>query len=230
VGEDDNRVKITGTTPTTRYAAVLKAIDDFGKWSEQIDLWMVSEKAGAAKAKTAAVKFKAHVKPYYGKLKISEIKADQPAMTYPGNGRGRLLSKSINDRYYFVYGGKLETDNAMRGLDCTSFPMALLSIPSLPQPGYGKQLCQALGAATCDLEQIKSKDLTEKFTKNTIPAGLYVLFSAGHVMLYNSDINTLYEFNYGGFKSTSAPTRQLTAPQDLWWMRKIAESHRPAFM
>jgi flavin-binding protein dodecin len=229
VGTSGNRVKISGTTPASRQAAVLNAIDQNAKWGEEIDLWMVSEKAGVVQARTAHVKHKAHVKPYYGQLKVSAIAADLPAMTYPGNGKGRLLSKAINGRYYFIYGGKLEADNAMRGFDCTSFPMALLSIPSLPQPGYGKQLCDAAGAVPCSLDQLKSAVLKQRFTEDTIPVGLYVLFSAGHVMLYNSDMNMLYEFNYGGFKSWSAPTRQLNAPQDLWWLRKLAETHRAAF-
>jgi hypothetical protein len=230
VGQQDNRVLVTGTTPSSRQATVLNAIDLFGKWGQNIQLWMVSEKNGVSAARTQPVNYLTHVKPYYGKLRISEIAADQPRMTYPGNGKGRLFSKLINNRYYFIYGGKLETNDPMRGFDCTSFPMALLSISSIAPPGYGKQLCDAVGAAKCDLEQVKSADLGKRFKDNTIPGGLYILFSAGHVMLYNSDINTLYEFNYGGFRATSAGQRQLQAPQDLWWMRKLGEAYRPSFM
>jgi hypothetical protein len=144
-------------------------------------------------------------------------------------GKGRLLSKLINNRYYFIYGGKLETDEAMRGFDCTSFPMALLSIPRIDSPGYGKQLCDAAGAVKCDLEQVKSAELHKRLQEDTISNGIYILFSAGHVMLYNSDENILYEFTYGGFKSTPAGQRPLHAPQDLWWMRKLDEDYRPLF-
>ena len=35
------------------------------------------------------------------------------------------------------------------------------------------------------------------------------MFSEGHVLLYNSDINTQYEFNYGGFRGTLAPQREM---------------------
>jgi hypothetical protein len=45
-------------------------------------------------------------------------------------------------------------------------------------------------------------------------------------MLYNSDINLLFEFNYGGYRDTPAPDRELKAPQNLWWMRKLDERYR----
>jgi hypothetical protein len=133
VGKEDNRVKVTGTTPSSRRDSVLDAIDQFGKWGESIQLWMISEKNGTITARTKPLSCTTHVKPYYGELKISEIAKD--GMIYPGNGLGRLLSPRINNRYYFVYGGKFETDNNMRGFDCTSFPMALFSLRSLTSPG-----------------------------------------------------------------------------------------------
>ena len=229
LGKEDNRVVITGTSPKSRQAAVLKAIDDLGQWGEPIKIWLVADKAGAATARSAAVDFVTHVKPFFGDLTVGDIAADDPPMTYPGNGSGRVLSHSINGRYYFEYGGRLERDAKYRGFDCTTFPMALLSIPKLPYPGYGKQLCIAAGADECGLEQMSSKALATKFKEDKIPRGIYILFSAGHVMLYNSDINTLYEFNHGGFKRTPAAQRHLSAPQDLWWMRKLDEKYRPAF-
>lgn len=229
VGQEDNRVLVTGTTPFSRQPAVLNAIDQFGKWGQTIQLWMVSEKNGTLAARTPPISYRTYVKPFYGKLTISQIASDQPRMTYSGNGTGRLLSKLINNRYYFIYSGKLEIDEYMRGFDCTSFPMVLLGVPRIEQPGYGKQLCDAAGAEICDLEQLKSADLGKRFRENTIPSGLYIIFSAGHVMLYDADKNTLHEFNYGGFKTTPAGQRQLKAPQDLWWARKLKETYRPLF-
>jgi hypothetical protein len=76
-------------------------------------------------------------------------------------------------------------------------------------------ICDACGAAKCDLEQVKGTVLAKKFKDDEIPNGLYILFSEGHVLLYNSDINTLYEFNYGGFRATPAAQRPLHAPRDL---------------
>jgi hypothetical protein len=229
VGADDNQVKVTGTTPRTRQADVLAAIDRNAKWGELVDIWLVGKKNGASVVTSPKVKFMTHVKPFFGTLTISGIANDNPRMTYPGNGKGRLLSPKINGRHYFIYAGKLETDNAMRGFDCTSFPMALLSIRSIAAPGYGKQVCEAAGATQCNLEQIRGKDLELRFQKDTVPLGIYILFSAGHVLLYNSDKNWLYEFNIGGFRSTRANQRHLHAPQNLWWMRKLPERFRPLF-
>jgi flavin-binding protein dodecin len=227
VGEEDNRVLITGTTPSSRRDAVLNAIDEFGKWGQSIKIWMVAEKDGAIAANTVAAQYRTHVKPYYGELTVSGIGSDR--MKYPGNGSGRVLSERINGRYYFIYGGLLETSDAMRGFDCTTFPMALFSVPRLPKPGYGKQLCEALGATTCNLEQMKRDALEKKFKEDSIPIGIYVAFSEGHVLLYNSNINTLYEFTDGGFKETPAAERKMKAPRDLWWMRKLPETYRPNF-
>lgn len=222
VGTEENRVDVTGTTPLSRQDSVLKVIDDFGKWGETVSLWMVAEKEGKVVTRTAAVNFKTHVKPYCGELTITGISSDNPKMTYPGNGHGRVLSSLINDCYYFHLGGVLETDNKNRGFDCTTFPMALFSVRYLPPPGYGKQLCDALGATKCDLELLKQADLKKQFQDDVIDYGYYVLFSEGHVMLYDSYKNILYEFNYGGFKSTPAASR-LEAKYGLWWMRKLSE-------
>lgn len=229
VGDADNRVLISGTTPATREEAVLDAIDELEKWNERIDVWMVAEKGGVPTARTAAVKFLTHVQPYYGRLTISGFATDYPRMTYPGNGKGRTLSKQINGRYYFRNGGTLETSAQFRGFDCTTFPMALLELSSLPQPGYGKQLCEAAGASQCGLEQIKAAELHKKFEDASIPKGIYILFSAGHVMLYDANINWLFEFNYGGYRDSPAQSRTLEAPQGLWWMRKLDEKYRPRF-
>lgn len=231
VGRENNLVKITGTPQILLQEPILAAIDAFGAWGANIKVWMIAKKNGTVVAQTPPIDFKTHVKPYWGRLRVAEIAAAQPRLTFPGIGVGRLLSRQINSRYYFIYNGYLETDNAYRGFDCTSFPMALLSIRSLAAPGRGRQVCEAAGATKCDLEQLDADAIAQRFRDDTIPGGLYVVFSASHVMLYNSDINMLYEFNVpDGFRATPAGKRtMLPAPQRLWWLRKLSESYRPAF-
>jgi flavin-binding protein dodecin len=230
VGAEDNRVEVTGTTPLSRQSAVLQAIDENGKWAEMVPLWMVAEKDGKVTARTAAVNYKTHVKPYFGDLTISGFSSDDPAMTYPGNGYGRVLSVLINDCYYFHIGGALETENKMRGFDCTTFPLALFGLMSVTSPGYGKQLCDDLGAVKCELELLKHKDLLKKFEENVIPFGYYVLFSEGHVMLYDSFKNILLEFNTpDGFRSTPAAQR-FQGSYGTWWMRKLSDDKGTRFM
>ena len=232
VGREDNRVLITGTTPASRQDSVLAAIDALGKWGETIQLSMVAEQQGRIVARTAPIQYKSYVKPFSGALTISDVAAAKPPLTYPGNGYGRLLSRQINGRYYFKLGGKLETDNRMRGFDCTSFPMALLGLGKLPGKGYGKDLCDAAQGAKCDLEQLKGSEFEKRFKEDSIPYGIYILFSEGHVLLYNSDINWLYEFTKGGFKKTHGAEkdlRVLSGRPDLWWMRKLPDTYRSRF-
>lgn len=208
IGHEANRVLISGTTPLSRQGAVLAAIDQFSNWGIPINVWMGSERNGTRAALTRPVSYVTHVKPFCGQLNITGIANDDPKMTYSGNGFGRLLSRQINGRYYFVHGGKLETAPRMRGFDCTTFPMALFGIHrGLPGKGYGKDLCDLLKASRCGLEEIRSIHLKQMFIEDTIPNGVYVLFSQGHVLLYNSDLNILYEFTYGGFQRNLAPRR-----------------------
>lgn len=230
IGIAENRVLINNTTPLSRQAQVLNAVDKLGRWAEEVEIWMVAERDGKIISTPTKQKYLTHVKPHFETLTVTGIAAAQPALTYPGNGLGRLLSSEINNKYYFVHGGKLETSRKMRGFDCTTFPMALLKISSLPSPGYGKQLCDAADAKKCGLEQIKTKELKTKFNENTISGGKYILFSEGHVLLYDSDLNNLHEFNFGGYKRTPAYQRDLKAKHDLWWMRKLDEEYNACFL
>lgn len=229
VNSTDNRVLITGTTPKSRRDTVLQAIDNTKKWGTNILLWMIAEKDKKVVAESGKVNYLAHVQPFDGNLTIGNIANQSLKLTYPGNGTGRLLSEEINGKRYFIYAGRFEALNANRGFDCTSFPMVLFEIARLAAPGYGKQVGEALSVVTCDLEQVSKLVLEAHFKANDIPAGIYLLFSEGHVLLYNSDINTLYEFNFGGFRATLASERDMAAKHGLWWMRKIPETYRSQF-
>jgi len=239
VGQATNRVQITGTTPMSRLAPILKAIDDFGTWAAPIDMWMVAEQQGAIVAESAKTKHITHVKPYFGALTLSGFEADLPKLTYPGIGVGRWLTAPMNDRYYFRYGSRLETDPAMRGFDCTTLPMALLGLQTLPAPGYGKQLCDAAGATNVGLEQLKTDDLKLIFTGARAPfrfgmvqPGAYLIFSEKHVLLYDATQNLLYESNVGiAFKRWRASEREMKRPpNDLWWMRKLPAGAMSSFV
>jgi len=238
VGREDNRVRITGTTPKTRLAPVLAAIDELEMWGVPIDLWMVVERDGSVVNQSTKVRHTSHVKPYFGVLTVSGFEADNPKLTYPGIGIGRWLSAPMNGRYYFCYGSRLETDPAMRGFDCTTLPMALLGLQSLPAPGYGKQLCDAAGATNVGLEQLRTEDLKLIFSGARAPfrfglvaPGAYIIFSEKHVLLYDATQNLLYESNVNiAFKKWRASERELKRPpNDLWWMRKLPAAAMGAF-
>jgi hypothetical protein len=166
-------------------------------------------------------------------------------MTYAGNGAGRLFSSKINGRYYFKYGGRLETDPDRRGLDCTTFPIVLLELegdlPKKPagQGPSGEDVADAAGATTCDLEELTPAQLEQHFKAGDIPGGIYIVFGtwgshgAGHVLLYDANINWLFEFNVGGdrgYRDEPAPQRSFPhTPGAKWWVRKLDETYRPKF-
>ena len=239
IGRDDNRVLISHTTPQSREAAVLAAIDELRQWSRWIDVWLVAEKSSATVGGTAPVKFFTHVQPYCGPLTLGGFATDFPGLTYAGNGVGRLLSRQINNRYYFVYGGNLETDPARRGFDCTTFPMVLFQVPRLPGTGSGMDLANALGAAACDLEEMEPAKLEAHFAARDVPAGIYIVFGkwgavgAGHVLLYDANINWLFEFNsspVNGYQDKPATYRSFRYPASAkWWIRKLDPKYRPCF-
>ncbi len=235
VGETDNRVKISGTTQLERQPAVLDALNNIGKWGGKVPVWLEAERFGSASLKSQVLQYTSHLQPYGGRLQISGFKRHQPAFTYPGNGEGRLLSEPIKGLRYFIYKGKLETLPNNRGFDCTSFPMVIFGVKSLPLPGYGKQLCEQLTHSKCGLEGLTRGQLEDYLRLDSIPKGIYVFFSSKHVLLHNSDINMIYEFNapgglFGltGFKETPGYLRQMSTP-DLWWVRKLDEKYRPCF-
>src|SRR5208283_5392296 len=78
VGREDNRVLVSGTTPLSRQAAVLDAIDELEKWSEVIEVWMVGELNEVITARTQKKAFFTHVKPYYDELTITEFSTNEP--------------------------------------------------------------------------------------------------------------------------------------------------------
>ena len=153
-------------------------------------------------------------------------------MTHLGISKGLDLQFSLLDKTAQAYlcVGREDNRILVTGTTPLSRQEAVLeAIDQLGSPGYGKQVCDAVGASQCDFEQVKGADLAARFKENSVPNGLYILFSEGHVLLYNSDINTLCEFTFGGFKRTPAGQRSLQAPRDLWWMRKLSEAYRPCF-
>jgi hypothetical protein len=239
IGDNDNRVLISHTSPASREAAVLSAIDDLRQWATWIDVWLVAETGRATIGGTMPVKFFTHVKPYYGALTLTGFGTDSPPLTYAGNGSGRLLSRQINGRYYFTYANRLETEPARRGFDCTTFPMALFEIRRLPGSKTGMDLADAANAVPCDLEELTPKQLHEHFAAGDIPRGIYIVFGtwgssgAGHVLLYDADLNWLFEFNsspVNGYQDCPAPQRNLTPnPTAKWWVRRLGPGYRPHF-
>lgn len=229
VNDTDNRVQVSGTTPFSRRDDVLQTLDNAEMWAQPVQVWLEAEKPAGGTLKSQVLKYTCHVKPYADKLTISSFAKHMPKLTYPGNGKGRLFSEPIRGRRYFIYEGRHETLAANRGLDCTTFPMMLFGVPKIDPPRYGKQLCDKLAHTKCDMEELKRGQLEQLLATNVIPGGIYVFFSGRHVLLYNSDINMIYEFNTpGGYLATPGSQRAMLT-SDAWWVRKLDEKYRPCF-
>jgi len=232
VGNLDNRVLITGTTPFSRQAAVLNAIDEFGVWRDKINIWLTTEKQGKQLYTSPHRSFRTHVKPYFGRLKILDMNQDADLKkTYAGIGVGRTLSGLINGRYYFRNGSTLETKERYRGFDCTTFPLSLFSIKNFPPHGYGLHVAILTGICKLNLERLTTNELKKRFIERSFPPGVYIIFSEGHVMLYDSyyGLNLLFEWNKGGLIITPAEERKLRAKHNLWWIGELPDKCRQCF-
>jgi hypothetical protein len=175
---------------------------------------------------SAAEDLSCPVKPFDGAFTFDGFASAVPKLTYPGNGKGRLLLE-IGGKHYFRNGSRLETDIAMRGFDCTTFPMALFKCNVNMSGKYGTALADALGATRCDMEQKNKSDVKFFFADAVKNAGLFFMWSAGHVVLIKK--GTIHEFTYGGYKRTPAKdwTGYRRAPQGLWWIRKLPATLNP---
>jgi len=223
-----NRLDITAGYNKTQLPLLLKSVGAVNGWGGTIRCWLVKEQNGKPVGESAAIDLKCPVKPYDGSFTIEGFRTALPKLTYSGNGTGRLLTEAIDGKYYFRFGSKLETDNAMRGFDCTTFIMALFQ-RSIDMSGkYGTYLVENLGCTKCDMEQKKEKEIKAFFAD---PAkggvGQYIMWSEGHMLLAKNAV--LHEFTYGGYAQTPAATfpRYNKAAHGLWWIRKLPATYKP---
>jgi hypothetical protein len=224
----DNRLDITGGYNSSKLPALLELVRGIDAWGKTVKSWgVVTQQNGTQVVETPAQDFACPVKPFDGPFTFDGFRSNVPPLTYPGNGHGRTLTH-INGRYYFYNAGLLETDNAKRGFDCTTFPMALFRTSVNMTGKYGTALAVALGATPCDMEQKKTADVKAFFADARKGAlGLYFMWSAGHVVLVKDA--TIHEFTYGGYNRTPAASwgGYKFAAQGLWWVRKLPATLNP---
>ncbi len=233
----EHRLEITEGYSKSKLPELLKCIGAANGWSvtatNKVKCWLVTEKGGKHVAESEAKDLVCPVTPYDGKLTFLGFKTNKPKLTYPGNGHGRLLMHVSDQRYVFtrglLRGGQLETDPKKRGFDCTTFPMAVLGAQRFSvQDKYGNYLADRLGGQKCDMEQKKEEEIKAFFADaKKGKTGLYIIFSAGHVMLVKNGM--IHEFTYGGYASESAQTwkRYRKAEHGLWWVRKLPAKYAP---
>jgi hypothetical protein len=143
--------------------ALLALFDKTQMWGQVISVWAEASQAGRTIATSAKAQLKIHVKPLPARITFSVLAAER--LTYPGNGHGRTLTKTlINNQWYFRDGSKLESDNTKRGFDCTTFPMSIFNCYPVMSGKFGTALADALGAQKCDLEQLHWTQVRDLFS------------------------------------------------------------------
>ena len=233
IGDDNTVMEVSGRNRADLIGSdnlpeLLKLIAKKNKWGSSVDCKLHLKYGTAPVSQSNAQPLKCPVAPYADGLTFDAIAKAIPKMTYPGNGKGRLLTDLIGAKRYFKYGGRFETDNAMRGFDCTTFPIALFSCNINMGDKHGTPLADALGATKCSMEQKKPEEVKAFFNDATTGAkGLYFMWSAGHIILAKDA--TIHEFTYGGYKRTAASLWEgyPKAPQKLWWVRKLPSTYAP---
>jgi hypothetical protein len=225
VGNGTNRLDITGGYKPDMLAGLLACVGAAGTWGTTVKCWAVLEQNGLIAGQSAAQTMTCPVQPYDGPLTFEGIAAANPPLTYPGNGKGRLWI-NLGGKYYFRNGSTLETDNAMRGFDCTTFPMALFETYPNMSGKYGTALADALGAEQCDMEMKTAAEIKPFFADYAKGPTIYFMWSEGHVVL--EKLNTIHEFTYGGYKCTSAQDwpGYGRAARGQWWVRKLPATRR----
>jgi hypothetical protein len=164
------------------------------------------------------------VKPYDGALDPAAIGAE-PGLNYTGNGTGRILHMpAIDSKYYFIYGGKFVTENAMRGFDCTTYAGAVYGVDADTgaMAGYGTKLADHVGATKCDMEQKKAKEIKEFFATNA--AGTYFMWNEGHiVMVHNAVVHEFTNRDGGGYKTCNLADYPFatSGAKANYWIRKV---------
>jgi hypothetical protein len=138
---------------------------------------------------------------------LGELGDVLPKLNYVKDGatHGRILSKPIHGRYYFVLGSILETDPGNRGFDCTTFVGSALGRHS----GMGDDsptFANSLGA-TQDVLTEKHLNEIRKFVTQ-YPVGAYLMWSGGHIVTLID--GTVQEFTtpngHPGYRKTDIQT------------------------
>lgn len=187
------------------------------------------------------------VRRYYGMMTTMGFRTDWTPFTYTKTQIGRLLEyEQFAGGRYFRYGSVLETDPKMRGMDCTTFPMALFDVSCDVLSNAGPNLAVALGAGTAGNHEVVSRatllanlfglNESKEFTGKP-KEGLYLIWNGGHIFLYrgNAAHSTygIHEFTGSGSDGTEWKAVKETSIVNQTfrnvshWARKLPARYEP---
>lgn len=210
-----------------RLKKLLALFHQLNAWGNPVTVQLHAVQGGHTVAQSNTQTLRAPVRPHCGCLNPALGKGDcGPRLCYTGVQTGRMLYQpDIDGRYYYAFGGKFETDNAKRGLNCITYVGAVCGVdPSTGAMGaYGTQLANHLGAIKIGMEQ-KSKQeclafFTTDGTRSQLRKGTYIVWNGGHTVLVVDGVVHEFALSKNGYNQT--PVAQWHFANGPFWVRQL---------
>jgi hypothetical protein len=220
---------------------LLAAIDTLRAWATASEgCLVVARDDGAVVTQSNVQSFDCPIRPYSGRL-VSNLAELDPPMDYTIETEAAFFTiPPIGGSYYFIYGGLLVTDPAMRGFDCTTYAGSVLGVDArandLPMGGTGETLANHLEAEAVGLESASDQAIRSFFATHT--QGVFIAWNVGHVILVVNGV--AHEFTTaprrGYMRRPIAPAQSVSdidvnrvrTFQGAWSVRRVPEHRVPA--
>lgn len=189
--------------------ALLKLIEKRGAWGPQtLPMKMFVTLNGSVISESPPQNLPCPVRPHYGATLPLVQPTQIPKMPWIADGRFFYKKFDGVDGYFFMYNHQLETDNANRGFNCTTYVGTTCGLlnPHREMSGASDELAKALGATKCtlekpgpapgatvkiELENTDPQNVKDFFLKNS--GGYYLLWQKDHVVIAAN--GTVHEFS-----------------------------------
>ncbi|MCC6539644.1 MAG: LysM peptidoglycan-binding domain-containing protein [Bryobacterales bacterium] len=215
IGSRANFVDVTGGFSRRSLVALSGIYKKLQVWGGEVHTWLEASIAPQAAdyLESNPLWLMTPVRPYFGLMTTMGFRTDWTPFTYTKTMVGRLLEyEQFAGGRYFRYGSVLETDPRLRGMDCTTFPMALFDVSCDVTSNAGPNLALALSAGQGEqmdratlLSKIFGLNANKEFTGKP-KDGLYLIWNSGHIFLYrgNAAHSTygIHEFTGSGSDGT----------------------------
>jgi hypothetical protein len=205
-------------------------------WGKPVDVQLMATRGETVVARSNVASLACPVQPLSGPItprRLGGLGDTGPKLKYTGNGTGRMLRlPAIQGKYYFKWGGKFETDDRMRGFDCTTFVGSVFGFPfdgHWPSNANGLTVATKLGAIPCNIEQRPGSEVKSFFASGPGGGrrGVFVTWSAGHVVLIIDGVVHEYGHSKNGYAETPI---ERWYNQGHWTVRQVPFSAAPGWV
>lgn len=225
-------------TARARCDAFIGIVDKHDFWGTKIGLIIYLLREGIIVWASEPCPLPAPVRPFDGTLTPAGIGADagQPRMVYCGTGKkpfiGRFLKRIAGHRMFY-YGGILETDNRLRGFDCTTFAGNSLGLDERnAQLTSSPAVASGLGATAVTwsfpapsptappgtpppvpthtiTNGVGTGTAVKKYFADAANTGTYLIWTTGHIIVIINKVT--YDWSPpdidNGFRQSTVPSR-----------------------